>query len=206
MNRRPSHRRTRSPSACRRRLRGGFTLLEISVALMLAGLLFAAIANLSRNSARQKRFADAAVARHPSMQLLAEQLRHDCLSARFCATTPSEIRLVGPLSRDPQTRVATGRPAAVSYRVATVGGESALVRRETPFSAAANPAARDEVLWSGVAALEFVPLEESLQAVPADEAAPPGMRAAPSRWAVVLRGPARQTMLRLAIRHHWEDR
>lgn len=183
----------------RRRNRPAFTLLELTAASVLAALLLAGLLATLRCVARQKRMFDAAAARRPGTQLLAEQLRRDVIDARFMQSTAGGLRLVGLIAQDHTTRVPTGRLADVTYRVAPGGG---LVRRESHLDQASDNAAREEPVWSDVSRLEVVALEST----PGLSRRSGGLQPVPPHLLVAVYGPQGQPILRMPIRHHWEDR
>jgi hypothetical protein len=181
--------------------RRAFTLLELTAASVLAALLLVALAGTLRCVARQKRLFDEVTARRPHTQLLADQLRRDVINARYVQYGPAGMRLVGPIAQDRTTRVPTGRLAEVTYRV-SAGDGTWLSRSESHLDQASGGTAREEPVWSGASRLEVVPLEQSATVGPVA----PGLAPVPPHLLVMVYGPLGQPIVRMFIRHHWEER
>ncbi len=108
--------------------RNAFTLIELLVAIVLGSVLMGTLMGVLRRS-----FSEITVATRddPSLirnVLLLEQLRRDFSNARRIQIGIDRFELEGFIHRDPDTLIATQRPARVIYEIRRDRNQSLLVR------------------------------------------------------------------------------
>ncbi|MFZ5828656.1 MAG: PulJ/GspJ family protein [Planctomycetota bacterium] len=197
--RQPLHRRYggESPS--------GFTLLEVIVASILAGMLMVALVGLLRGFAQQRRYAETLTKLHPPAGLLVSQMRRDLLSARAWQVVPGGLRFIGTMGSGFGPGAPVGRLAEVHYRIVADDAGPRLLRSELPLGEAAGRGPRDELLWSGAAAVELVVLQDSAETSRTASAVQvPGMQPMPPQVRCVVRGVEGSTIADFIVLHHWE--
>jgi prepilin-type N-terminal cleavage/methylation domain-containing protein len=110
--------------------RTAFTLVELLVAIVLGSILMGTLMGVLRRS-----FSEITVATRddPSLTrnvLLLEQLRRDFSNARRLQIGIDRFELEGFIHRDPDTLIATQRPARVTYQIRRDRNQSLLVRSQ----------------------------------------------------------------------------
>lgn len=110
------------------RQRHGFTLMELIVALVLGAILLITLVGVLRRSFAEIRVATSDDRASHRYSLLLEQLRRDVSNARRIDSGSNRLGLEGFIHRDPETLIATQRPARVIYEIRRNGTQSSLVR------------------------------------------------------------------------------
>lgn len=189
----------------------GFTLLEMVAAMVLAAILFAALVSLLRSFADQQRIMAGISDQRPPTQILSELIRRDLTGARYVRHDGNQLRLVGTIARDRNSKKPTGRQAEVVYRVAQVNGEAWLLRRETHLDEMASTRSHEEPLWQGVVGLDLNTINAGW--VDNDQELPPrfaaaaalGLEPAPRQMQLVVRRDTGEQLLSVNVVNHWED-
>ena len=162
--------------------RRGFTLVELLLAAALSSILMAGLivvlAGVSRDARRLR--LDRQQLRAAS---LAELLRRDFTNASAITPLPGNegFTLVGNLALDPESGVADGRLARVTYRTGPSRSAPCLVREQTYLDDFLEPTPWTELVSLGVTRITVPPSERPRDEVVVDEAAPdvPNVRSYP---------------------------
>ncbi len=178
-------------------MRRGFTIIELLAASALAALLtlagFRVIASINRSNAAMAKQESIA----PDTAVIIELLRRDLVHARYIKAARNTLSLAGHGGVSPADYSATHLPALIVYRVQRVGSRPWLVREQGSLVPGRPRAPWMELVWPGVATLEFqslAPAETSAVAgIGIDR--PPGFAAAPSRVRLVIRQPSGEPLL-----------
>lgn len=135
--------------------RNAFTLIELLVAIVLGSVLMGTLMGVLRRS-----FSEITVATRddPTLirnVLLLEQLRRDFSNARRMQIGIDRFELEGFIHRDPDTLIATHRPARVIYEIRRDRNQSLLVRlqiesnQSSPFSPGSLTGPFTEAVFAG---------------------------------------------------------
>jgi prepilin-type N-terminal cleavage/methylation domain-containing protein len=189
----------------RRRMRGGFTLIEMLLATTLAAILMGGVLTATAALARDRRRMEARTAIDPSTGVM-EMIRRDLANgaAIVGATTPSGFELVGFGSIDAKTFAANQRLVQVRYRVTRSGtGAGALVREQTYLDDAIRPDRWSEVVAAGVKKMTLTALSDDADPVHLSDDVAERLRGANGSGAIVA---ARRVPSRVRVRIEFLNR
>ncbi len=111
--------------------RGGLTLIELVLAMLLGTLLLVTLMGVLRRSFAETAWSTSSAAGRHSILMLEEQFRRDIIQSRRVRFSTNSIELIGFNHRDPMTLATTHLPARVVYAVRThEDGSTALFRTQ----------------------------------------------------------------------------
>jgi prepilin-type N-terminal cleavage/methylation domain-containing protein len=138
--------------------KGGFTLVEMLLACVLASLLSVAAMQVMRKTLVEGQ--EIAIQQHPmsGTWLLREQIAGDIQNARAYNVAGNTMMLGGFLTRDLKTGIHTQQLSVVTYQIVPRGRRLALERTEMFLNSGGTP--HRETLWYGVGGMVAFPKAE----------------------------------------------
>ncbi|MDB5324246.1 MAG: hypothetical protein JWN40_5877 [Phycisphaerales bacterium] len=189
----------------RRRMRGGFTLIEMLLATTLAAILMGGVLTATAALARDRRRMESRTAIDSSTGVM-EMIRRDLANgaAIVGATHQSEFELVSFGGIDAKTFAANQRLAQVRYRVARSGTSAGvLLREQTYLDDAIRPDRWSEVVAAGVKKVTLTVVSDDADPVHLGDDVAERLRGANGSGAIVA---ARRVPSRVRVRIEFLNR
>ncbi|MCO8121764.1 prepilin-type N-terminal cleavage/methylation domain-containing protein [Stieleria sp. TO1_6] len=164
---------------------GGFTLIELVAALVLASLLTAGLLQIVTVVARESNQLRGELSDPVAAGRLADRLRTDLINARGIRADQNAILMAG-FSSDTQL------PSNVRYERTTIGSRPVLVRVTDR---------QRELCWVGFGGFDFQPFDQVDQQTPVPDAAG-GLPAIPSQFQLQAIDDTGRVLLSEVIVHH----